>query len=157
MKLMFKQKLFSWFSSYDVFDEDGSTVFKVRGELAWGHKLRIYDAFDREVGLVKQKVFSFLPKFEVYSGDEYIGCITKELTLFKPRFSIDFNGWQVKGDFFQWDYEIVDSAQRTIADISKQLWNLTDTYSLDVHMPGAELYVLMLVIAIDAEKASRNA
>ena len=51
MKLLFKQKFFSWLDSYDVFDESGSTVYTVRGELAWGHQLRIYDAYGNELGL----------------------------------------------------------------------------------------------------------
>lgn len=44
MKLLFKQRIFSWFDSYDIYDEDGNTVFVVKGQLAWGHKLKIYDA-----------------------------------------------------------------------------------------------------------------
>ena len=27
MKLLFKQRLFSWFDSYDIYDEAGETVF----------------------------------------------------------------------------------------------------------------------------------
>ena len=84
MKLLFKQRFFSWFDSYDIYDESGNTIFTVKGELAWGHLLRIYDANDREVGCVKEKIFTWLPKFEMYLGDNYAGCISKEFTLFKP-------------------------------------------------------------------------
>ena len=34
MKLLFKQRLFSWFDSYDIYDEAGNTAFVVKGELA---------------------------------------------------------------------------------------------------------------------------
>ena len=44
MKLLLKQRFFSWFDSYDVYYEDGSVAFKVKGEPAWGHLLRIFDA-----------------------------------------------------------------------------------------------------------------
>ena len=44
MKLLFKQRLFSWFDSYDIYDEFGNTVYVVKGQLSWGHKLVIYDA-----------------------------------------------------------------------------------------------------------------
>lgn len=27
MRLLFKQRFFSWFDSYDIYDEDGNTVF----------------------------------------------------------------------------------------------------------------------------------
>lgn len=36
MKLVLKQRLFSWFDSYDVCDEYGNAVFSVKGRLAWG-------------------------------------------------------------------------------------------------------------------------
>ena len=83
MKLLFKQRLFSWFDSYDIYDELGNTVFTVRGELSWGHLLRIYDSMDNEVGYVKEKVLTWLPKFEMYIGENYVGSINKEFTFFK--------------------------------------------------------------------------
>ena len=55
MKLLFKQRLFSWFDSYDIYDEAGNTVYVVKGQLSWGHKLVIYDAYGNEVGMVVQK------------------------------------------------------------------------------------------------------
>ena len=65
MKLLFKQRLFSWFDSYDIYDEAGNTVYVVKGQFSWGHKLAIYDAYGNEVGMVVQKVLTFLPKFEI--------------------------------------------------------------------------------------------
>ena len=47
MKLLFKQRLFSWFDSYDIYDEAGNTVYGVKGQLSWGHKLVIYDAWEK--------------------------------------------------------------------------------------------------------------
>ena len=156
MKLLFKQKFFSWFDSYDIFNEHGETVYTVKGQLAWGHCLKIFDSAGYEIGTVKEKIFTWLPKFEMYFGDRYIGCISKEFSFFKPRFNIDCNGWQVEGNFFEWDYDIVDSMGGTIAAVSKQLFNWTDTYVIDVYNPQDAIYALMLVLAIDAEKCSRN-
>jgi len=156
MKLLFKQRLFSWFDSYDIYDEAGNTIYVVKGELAWGHLLRIYDANGREVGYIKQRVLTMLPKFEMYLGDRYIGCIHKEFTFFRPRFHIDYNGWRVEGDWFEWDYMILNSAGQNVASVSKELWNWTDTYVIDVVNPQDALYALMLVLAIDAEKCSRS-
>ena len=156
MKLLFKQRLFSWFDSYDIYDEAGNTIYVVRGELAWGHLLRIYDANGREVGHIKQRVLTLLPKFEMWLGDRYIGCISKEFTFFRPKFHIDYNGWQVEGDWFEWDYSILNSAGKNVASVSKELWNWTDTYVIDVKNPRDAVYALMLVLAIDAEKCSRD-
>ena len=156
MKLLFKQRFFSWFDSYDVYDEAGRTVYTVKGQLSWGHCLKIYDAQGREVGTVRERILTFLPKFEMYLGDRYIGCIRKEFTLFRPRFNIDCNGWQMEGNWFEWDYEILTGSGVPVASVSKELWNWTDTYVIDVHNPQDALCTLMLVLAIDAEKCSRQ-
>ena len=156
MKLIFKQRLFSWFDSYDIYDEAGNTVYVVKGELAWGHLLRIYDANGNEVGYIKQKVLTWLPRFEMYIDGNYTGCITKEFSFFKPKFNIDFCGWRVEGDWFEWDYTILKSAGLSVARVSKELWKWTDTYVIDVRDPDDLLYSLMLVLAIDAEKCSRD-
>ena len=156
MKLLFKQRFFSWFDSYDIYDEAGNTMFVVKGELAWGHLLRIYDANGNEVGYIKEKILAWLPKFEMYIGGRYVGCINKEFTFFKPKFNIDYKGWIVDGDYFEWDYTILNSEGQRIAVIAKELLNFTDTYVIDIHDPQDAVYVLMLVLAIDAEKCSRK-
>ena len=156
MKLLFKQRLFSWFDSYDIYDEAGNAVYVVKGQLSWGHLLRIYDVFGNEIGCIKEKVFTWLPKFEMYIGNSYAGCIRKEFSFFKPKFNIDYNGWRVEGDWFEWDYSIVNSEGYGVAYVKKEIWNWTDTYSIDVRDQRDTLYALMLVLAIDAEKCSRR-
>ena len=156
MKLLFKQRFFSWFDSYDVYDESGTAVYTVKGQLSWGHCLKIYDVCGYEIGTVKERLFTFLPKFEMYFGERYVGCISKEFTFFKPKYNIDCNGWHVEGNFFEWDYNIIDSQGRSVATVSKELFNWTDTYVIDVDDPQNALCALMLVLAIDAEKCSRN-
>ena len=100
-------------------------------------------------------MLTFLPKFEMYVGENYIGCIEKEFTFFKPRFTIDCRGWTVEGSFLEWDYTILCGG-RTVATVSKELFHLTDTYVIDVADSADALGALMLVLAIDAEKCSRN-
>ena len=132
MKLYFKQRLFSWFDSYDIYDYDtGDVVYTVEGQLAWGHCLHILDADGRHIATVK------------------------EFTIVRPLFTLDFNGWQVEGDFMGWEYEITDG-QRQVAAISKELLHWTDTYVIDVADGRDGLCALMVVLAIDAEKCSRN-
>jgi len=156
MKLLFKQRLFSWLDSYDIYNEAGEVVYTVKGQLAWGHCLKIYDAWNREVGTVKEKVLAWLPKFEIYLADQYMGCIHRELTFFRPKYHIDCNGWQMEGDLLKWEYEILDPFGNVVATISKEIFHWTDTYAIDVFDPQNALCVLMLVLAIDAEKCSRN-
>lgn len=156
MKLLFMQRLFSWFDSYDIYNEAGETVYVVKGQLSWGHCLKIFDAHGNEIGTVKERVLTWLPKFELYLGNRYVGCISKEFTFFRPRYNIDCNGWHVEGNFLEWDYRILDRQGQCVAIVSKELFRWTDTYVIDVRYPQDALCALMLVLAIDAEKCSRN-
>ena len=156
MRLWFKQRFFSWFDSYDIYDEEGSVVYTVEGKLSWGHCLHILDAAGNHIGTVQEKVLSFLPTFELYVHDQYLGRIQKAFSFFRPKFEIDCNGWQVEGDFLEWDYTVRESCGGVVAAISKQLFHWTDTYTIDVVNPKDALCVLMLVLAIDAEKCSRD-
>ena len=156
MRLLFKQRLFSWFDSYDIYDEDGNTVYTVKGQLSWGHCMKIFDAQGNEIGMIEERVLTLLPKFEIYVGGNYVGCIRKEISFFKPVFDIDYSGWHVEGDFFEWDYNILNSSGGCVARVSKELLNWTDTYVIDVNNPQDALGALLLVLAIDAEKCSRD-
>lgn len=156
MRLIFKQRMFSWFDSYDIYDESGNSVYVVKGQLSWGHCLKIFDAGGAEVGTVKERVLTFLPKFELYLGNVYIGCVSKEFSFFSPRYNIDCNGWHIEGDIFEWDYRIAASDGTCAATISKQLFRFTDTYVIYVADPRDALCALMLMLAIDAEKCSRK-
>ena len=152
MKLLFKQRLFSWFDSYDIYDEAGNTVYVVKGQLSWGHKLVIYDAYGNEVGMVVQKVLTFLPKFEIYKNGSYIGCLSKEFSFLTPHYNIDYNGWHIDGTIMEWDYSILDRSGYSIARVSKELFHMTDTYVIDVQDPGNALDALMFVLAIDVRE-----
>lgn len=156
MRLLFRQRLFSWFDSYDIYDEAGNTVFVVKGRLDWGHRLEIYDGMRNHLGTVREKVITFLPRFEMYIGDRYIGNIQKELTLLRPKFSLDCNGWQVSGDMFAWNYEVNDPVGRPVMTARKQVLRMTDTYEIDVVNPADALLSLMIVLAIDAAKCSQT-
>ena len=59
MKLLFRQRAFSWFDSYDIYDENENTVYVVKGQLSWGHCLKIYDPEEQqELGTVKEEILT---------------------------------------------------------------------------------------------------
>ncbi len=157
MKLILKQKMFSLLDSFDIYGEDKKVIYKVKGELSLGHKLKIFNPEGDELGEVNQKLISVTPTFELYEKGKKIGSIKKKLfKLFGSAYSIEALGWTAKGNFTEWNYSIKDSNGNLVATIGKQIFNLTDTYVLDVANPQHALHVLMFVLAIDAEKCSKG-
>ncbi len=156
MRMYFKQRLFSWFDSYDIYDENDNVLYRVEGQLALGHLLYICDAAGNHLGTVKERIFTFLPQFEMYEGEQFIGSIAREFSFLIPRYTINCFDWHVSGDMMQWDYEILDHYDHLIASVSKDLFHLTDQYVIEVENPANQLYALMFVLAVDAEKCSRK-
>ena len=69
--------------------------------------------------------------------------------IWKNKFSL-----RIPTDFPGWDYTITKPVGETVATVSKELLQWTDTYVLDIVDPADALHVLMFVLAIDAEKCS---
>lgn len=155
MRLLFKQRFTFGFDTYDIYNEADEPVFTVKDRFSFGRKLEIYDRSERYVGMLVGKVFSFMPTYEMYVGDSLVGKITKEITFFKPEFTLDCNGWTVSGNWWEYDYSIRDENGRLVATISKE-FALMDTYTLDVYEDSDSLAVLMIVLAIDCEKDTRD-
>lgn len=93
---------------------------------------------------------------ELYEDGRYIGSISKEFSFLKPHYHIDFKGWHVDGNWLEWDYTIADGSGRRVASVSKELFHMTDTYVLSITDSENALYVLMFILALDAEKCSRD-
>lgn len=157
MELRIKQRVFSWSDTYDVYDESGEARYFVKAEVfSFGHQIHVYDKRSgEEVGSIHQKLFRFLPEFEIVIGGRTVGTIRKEFTFLRPRYQVDFMGWDVQGDFMGWDYEVADDG-RMVMTASKELFTWGDTYVLRYHSIQDEIPGLMLVIAIDAANCDND-
>lgn len=66
MQLLIKQRVFAWGDKYDVYDEQGNVKYNVEAELfTLGHKIHMYDAQRRELAVIRQRLLTLLPIFEV--------------------------------------------------------------------------------------------
>lgn len=155
MVLTVKQKLFAILDNYDITDEFGNVVFTVKGQLAFAHTFKVFDKHGSEVGMLKQKLLSFMPKYEIYTHGMYVGCIDRKLTFLVPKFNLNYKGWRVEGDLFEWDYSVYDG-YRQVMKVSKDIFKLTDTYNVFIEDESDALDGIMIALAIDAEKCSSD-
>lgn len=152
MTLLFKQRMFSWFEGFDVFDEAGQTVYTVKGKPALGHKLMVHDAGGAVVAELREELLHMTPHFRFIVGGQELGIMKGKLALLHPEFVLDFNDWLVKGNFTQWDYQVTNKLGSNIMTVQKKLWHLTDTYNMDIEDPANALLCLLIVLGIDAAK-----
>lgn len=156
MKLLIKQRVFSWTDTYDVYDEAGNPKYFVKAEFfTLGHQIHVYDMNHNEIGAVKERVFHLLPFFDIEIGGRDFGTVQKEFTFFKPKYDINYNGWRCEGDFLAWDYDVYSGCSVAV-HISKEVLHWGDTYVIDIVDPADEIMALMLTIAIDAANCSNS-
>lgn len=156
MKLIFKQKAFSFLDSYNIFDENEQVVFTVKSRFSIGRHFQVYNSKGRMVGELRQRLISLMPTFAIFIKGIFAGYVKKEFSFFKPTYIVDYLDWYVAGNLFEWDYTIKKETGEVIATIQKELFKFTDTYVIDVVDEEDALPAVMLVLAIDAEKDQRD-
>lgn len=157
MKLYMKQKVFSFTDRFTVKDELGADRYHVEGKLfSWGKQLFVYDAATgAEVAFIKQKVFSFLPRYYVFVGGRQYLEIVKEFTFLRPRYAIFGKDWQVQGDFFAHEYSVTQNGELVVT-IAKEWLTWGDTYAITIGNPADEVAALATVLAIDCAVDQQN-
>lgn len=156
MRLFIKQKVFSWADAYHIYDEEGNVRYSVDGEFfSVGHRLHVKNADGEEVALIKEKLLSMLPCFEIQINGRTAGKIQKKFSFLNPKYEVDFCGWRVEGNIMGWDYDVYEGCSPVI-HISKKKLSWADTYALEFAKPEDELKGLLLVIAIDASNCTKR-
>ena len=89
MKMYFKQSLFHLFDTFDVYDEYEQRLYHVKGKFSLGTLLKIYDADDTEIGTVKEQVFSFLSKYDLYEKSYYLGQLRQNFAFFRKKYQLE--------------------------------------------------------------------
>ena len=149
MKLLIKEKAFSWTDTFTVKDEQGSDRFFVKGELfSFGRKLHVKDMYDEEIAKVEQELFRFRRRYNVTVRGRQTASVVQEFTFFKPRYTVEGPGWDVQGNFWGHEFTVTDGG-RTVVTISKEWFTWGDCYVLDVADGTDELTALAVVLAID--------
>lgn len=156
-KLYIKQKVFSLGEKFTVLDEGGNVQYAVEGSfLRIPKTFTIKNSDDQVISEITKKTFSLLPKFFVEIDGEEEVTIAKELTLFKPRYTISAKAIDVQGDWWDMDFEVQKNDEK-VAEINKRWLSWGDTYEVAVFNEKLEELIISLVIAIDCVKADEAA
>ena len=151
MKLYMKQKVFTFGDQFSIYDENGVVVYTVEGEVfTFGKKLHLLDPRGNELLYISEKVWSFMPRYEIYRGDELIAEVVREFRLFSSGYHVELLGWQVEGEFLDHDYQILGEDGHIVAQMSKQWFTWGDSYEIDVRDDANASAALAVMLVIDA-------
>ena len=157
MRLLIKQKVFSWRDKFAIKAENGNDRYYAEGEVfSWAKKLHIFDLSGREVAYIEQKVWSWMPKYYIFRNGSPVALIRKEISFLHPKYTMEGPGWTVEGSFWEHDYEILEQG-RKIADVRKEWFTWGDFYVLDIADGWDEVLALAVVLTIDCVAAAQAA
>lgn len=151
MRYLVRQKIFSLSDSFNIKDEGNNDIFIVKSQLlSFGKKLRIFDLAGRELCYIEQKLFRFMPEYDIYIAGHRVANVKKKFTFFKNNFVVTSpnSQYDIDGDVFAYDFSIYKDG-RVVATISKKFLSLTDTYLVDIDDGCDQVTILALAIVID--------
>ena len=147
-----KQKVFSIGEKFTVKDQAENDAYFVEGSFMKVPKtFSIRNTASEEVGRVTKKVFSFLPKFFVEVDGQEVLTIKKELSFFKARYTIDAAGIEIRGNWWDMDFQVVRHGE-VVGQVKKEWFSWGDSYKVQVLDETMETIMIAIVVAIDCVK-----
>ena len=153
MRYVMKQKLFCWGDDFTIKDDQGRDVFFVDGKaFSIGEKLSFQDMAGNELAFIRQKLLSWGPTYEIYRGGQLAAVVKKSLfTFLHCKFTVDVPGpddLEAEGTFLDHEYSLTRGG-RTVADISKKWFSMTDTYGVEIADGEDDILILASTVVID--------
>lgn len=153
MKLYIKQSVFTLGERFYVKDENGDNVYYVEGSFLRIPKMfTIYNMRNEVVSVIEKQMFRMLPHYDINVDGRNV-TLKREFTFFKNRFTLVGTDWEIVGDIWDHEYQLVQM-RKPIMNLSKHWFTWGDSYELNIADESDAVLSLSVVIAIDAAVAS---
>lgn len=147
MKLYFTEDLFLFSTSGLLVNEHQEPVYRYKCDFNTLPGTWLYQG-GVEVGYVRQE-FGAINQYGICIGNKKEDKIIKEKVFFKTHIYLNRLSWKVKGDWENYDYQIVDLRDRVIATISKEDFGRGNHYYIEIDDKQNSLFVVLMVFGID--------
>ncbi len=163
MRYLVRQRIFSLAASFWITDEDGTEVSHVAGH---ARQLRttfeLTDSSGVVVAVIRQQLFRLRGPMDIERDGAVLATVQRAaFSLFKHRYDVtlaDGTAWLATGNFADLTWELT-AAERVIGRISRQWFNIRDTYGVEVEPGEDAALVIAVAVCVDRlrEQASRAA
>ena len=145
-----KQKFRLGGERFDIKDDRGVVNYQVEGSFFQIPKtFTIYDAYGEQVSEISKEFFTLLPRFTIQlrNGSNFV--IRKKLTFWRDKYEFDNLGLCIEGNIWDLNFKLLDDRDQVIAEIRKEIFHLTSTYTVTVYEDSYADLVISLCVAID--------
>ena len=145
-----KQKFRLGGERFDIKDDRGVVNYQVEGSFFQIPKtFTIYDAYGEQVSEISKEFFTLLPRFNIQLRDGSNFVIRKKLTFWRDRYEFDDLGLRIEGNIWHLNFKLLDDRDQLVAEIRKEIFHLTSTYTVTVYEDSYADLVISLCVAID--------
>ena len=145
-----KQKFRLGGERFDIKDDRGVVNYQVEGSFFQIPKtFTIYDAYGEQVSEISKEFFTLLPRFTIQlrNGSNFV--IRKKLTFWRDKYEFDDLGLRIEGNIWDLNFKLLDDRDQLVAEIQKEIFHLTSTYTVTVYEDSYADLVISLCVAID--------
>ena len=145
-----KQKFRLGGERFDIKDDRGVVNYQVEGSFFQITKtFTIYDAYGEQVSEITKEFFTLLPRFTIQlrNGSNFV--IRKKLTFWRDKYEFDNLGLRIEGNIWDLNFKLLDDRDQLVAEIRKEIFHLTSTYTVTVYEDSYADLVISLCVAID--------
>ena len=145
-----KQKFRLGGERFDIKDDRGVVNYQVEGSFFQIPKtFTIYDAYGEQISEISKEFFTLLPRFTIQlrNGSNFV--IRKKLTFWRDKYEFDNLGLRIEGNIWDLNFKLLDDRDQVIAEIRKEIFHLTSTYTVAVYEDSYADLVISLCVAID--------
>ena len=145
-----KQKFRLGGERFDIKDDRGVVNYQVEGSFFQIPKtFTVYDAYGEQVSEISKEFFTLLPRFNIQLRDGSNFVIRKKLTFFRDKYEFDDLGLRIEGNIWDLNFKLLDDRDQLVAEIRKEIFHLTSTYTVTVYEDSYADLVISLCVAID--------
>ena len=145
-----KQKFRLGGERFDIKDDRGVVNYQVEGSFFQIPKtFIIYDAYGEQVSEISKEFFTLLPRFTIQLRDGSNFVIRKKLTFWRDKYEFDDLGLRIEGNIWDLNFKLLDDRDQLVAEIRKEIFHLTSTYTVTVYEDSYADLVISLCVAID--------
>ena len=145
-----KQKFRLGGERFDIKDDRGVVNYQVEGSFFQIPKtFTIYDAYGEQVSEISKEFFTLLPRFTIQLRDGSNFVIRKKLTFWRDKYEFDNLGLRIEGNIWDLNFKLLDDRDQLVAEIRKEIFHLTSTYTVTVYEDSYADLVISLCVAID--------
>ena len=149
-RFLVKQKFRLGGERFDIKDDRGNISYQVEGSFFKIPKtFTIFDNSGEQISEISKEILTFMPRFEIQlsNGDSFY--IRKKLTFFRDKYEFDNLGLRIEGNIWDLNFKLLDDRDQVIAEIAKEFFHLTSTYTVTVYEDSYADLVISLCVAID--------